>query len=280
MDYTSVMFGFLLGSAVTFGFVLINEVRHKLQLGKKVKEHINTILKMKEASFIGYNQGLITLDDAKKHNDAFMYALRCIINNEKDVDITMLNDFVLKDEEVELLKQYSKVFLHERKKDFTSLPLVKVVDQKWVMTASECGERLFYRCKTNEDQEIYETQEELLKFVQEHEADLDIIGGIMQDIQEHGAYYARGFWIESIPVRRQFNDVAYFITLKEAAEYIEYQKHNLKEPSIVSCHLGHGNKGELPVMLHMLLRLGSHLNQEKVCGNEAQVKRHDSQKES
>jgi len=49
-----------------------------------------------------------------------------------------------------------------------------------------------------------------------------------------------------------FEDIAYFLTKKEAKDYIEYQGHNLKKPRTYAYGLGYGNKSNFKSLLKFL----------------------------
>lgn len=52
-----------------------------------------------------------------------------------------------------------------------------------------------------------------------------------------------------------YEDVAFFLTDKDAKEYMEYQSHNLTNPRTYAHSCGYSNKGLLPKLMDMLIKI-------------------------
>ena len=65
------------------------------------------------------------------------------------------------------------------------------------------------------------------------------------DFEEH-------CWVD---IEYYYEDVAYFLTDKEAKDYCKYQSHNMNEPRSYVKYCGYANQGYLPKLLDMLKTL-------------------------
>ncbi|TEB09322.1 hypothetical protein [Pelotomaculum propionicicum] len=57
-----------------------------------------------------------------------------------------------------------------------------------------------------------------------------------------------------------YDDIAFFFILEEARRYMQYQKHNLKEPRTYTFSAGYSNKGEYHHFWELLFNIGKQLN--------------------
>lgn len=95
---------------------------------------------------------------------------------------------------------------------------------------------------------------------------LDIKGEeqvIMDEREYLDAYGIEDSFYNKTYIEKYYRDVAFFLILSEAKRYMEYQKHNLKNPRTYSYSPGYANKGEWDHFYNLLLNMGNELKADK-----------------
>lgn len=75
--------------------------------------------------------------------------------------------------------------------------------------------------------------------------------------EAYGIEYSAIAWIEDY-----YEPVAYFFILDEAKRYIQYQRHNLKNPRVYTHSAGYSNYGDFVPFRNLLLKMGEQLIRE------------------
>lgn len=80
--------------------------------------------------------------------------------------------------------------------------------------------------------------------------------------------YFKVYGVENLQMawtEKQYKPEAYFFTLDEAKKYMQYQRHNLRQPQVrVFSHaVGYDNRGDIPHFWELLMQAGTKLNESK-----------------
>lgn len=79
-------------------------------------------------------------------------------------------------------------------------------------------------------------------------------------------FMSYGIEIKGIAWKKyHWEKVAYFFIREEAKKYLEYQKHNLREPRIYTYSAGYGNEGDFIPFRNLLMEIGTELNKEELA---------------
>ncbi len=197
-------------------------------------------------------------------------------------------DVELTDRQVMFLKQYANVYQDERDIDYTADPLVAVrtrrlrrctVDDnvdvtsyvidndfeeslsslgevRQILTDEECiyidkiKEKIINYCKKYNQSFTEEELEEKVK---------DYIEDVIYDLEYSGEYSDEILDVEAVYFEYDYVPVAYFLTRAEAEKYIQYQGHNLTEPTVYTYYTGYNNMGDLTELKALLLEIGKTL---------------------
>lgn len=187
-------------------------------------------------------------------------------------------DFNLTEKEEIFLKQYAEVYEKERALDITSNPIVLVQNQiKHYSSPNYCFDDIEYEICINDSwTEIVSVINDIGDVVLEYFVDsygdnfeLDI-ENIINEIS-YNLEYEDTFTIttlgENISVTAHYfnydyNTVAYFLTRKEAENYIKHQKHNLHKPRVYTDYSGYSNYGDFETLRALMLKMGYKLLEE------------------
>lgn len=99
----------------------------------------------------------------------------------------------------------------------------------------------------------------------------EIRDGYFVTIEEEKEYistwndYFKAYGIEILAMAWKdiyWEQVAFFFILDEAKSYMEYQKHNLREPRVYTYSAGYANQGDFVPFRNLLLKMGEQLNKE------------------
>lgn len=98
----------------------------------------------------------------------------------------------------------------------------------------------------------------------EEYSDIEDIHGNEIFISNYVEYFnAYGIDIRGVAwVKSYYVPVAYFFILDEAKRYIEYQRHNLRQPRTYTYSAGYSNYGDFVPFRNLLLTMGTQLNKE------------------
>ncbi len=182
------------------------------------------------------------------------------MNKKIEIEIT--------EEQEKYLKQYSQLFDKEALEHGTRLPVIKVQTRYWQVSHDGYEDDYLY-CF---DEDEFKTLEELKKYLLEYDyfeenEDKDFINSYLERIDEDTKLYGKfedkelSIEIEFLPIKYYWRDRGYFLTIKEAKEYQQYQSHNLGISRIYTDYVGYSNYGDLPPLLNLLKEIGDKLNQ-------------------
>lgn len=86
---------------------------------------------------------------------------------------------------------------------------------------------------------------------------------LITDINEY--FEAYGVKVHAIAWKQHYwEKVAFFFIRDEAKRYMEYQRHNLREPRVYTYSAGYANKGDFVPFRDLLLSIGTQLNKETI----------------
>lgn len=174
------------------------------------------------------------------------------------------------EKEKEFIKQYAKLYREERDIDCTRDPIVVVRERDHVVSEVGYHDDIIFTVTTDceslftFDKRIsYEMlKEEFSTLISDEEEPelrnlFDSVINAEDEYEENGESFSIGdYFVKKYYVKYVHKTVAYFLTRKEAEKYVEYQGHNLKDPSVYSYYSGYGNNGDLVSMMSLLRRAG------------------------
>ncbi len=156
--------------------------------------------------------------------------------------------------EKEMLKQYALLFDEEAKRHITRNPLPTVEIKVEVRTDEDDAEYALY--VNGED--TYRSNKELREGLESKGYTEEQIEGLLDDLNTYNeSLEFDGF--EKVYIRTKYQPVAYFLTIKEAEDYIRYQGHNLTNPRVYIYSMGYSNEGDLVHLYPVLLKMGKKL---------------------
>lgn len=184
----------------------------------------------------------------------------------------------LTDKEIAMLTQYANVYDDERDFDGTREPIVLVQVPVWTPADSYNADKTEWFDEINHH--AFTDKEELEEFLYQqlsHNApDNSLTEKERLNLRNHVDYILalltfdkeseyedehHGIHITPWNFAKSWRTVAYFLTRKEADDYVRYQGHNLTEPRVYTDCAGYSNYGDYPIAIALLKRLGEQLLQ-------------------
>jgi hypothetical protein len=154
----------------------------------------------------------------------------------------------LNEKETRYLKRYVKLRDLEKVVSGTANPIVVVEERKHMLVDGERGadDRVY---ALEGVAELFRTEEELIDYISDDIK--SVIGG------EAPSNPSLSYTIEDIYVSYYYEPVAYFLTRKEANDYLANQKHNLSgHARVYSRCLNLNAGGELDTIMGLIRRIG------------------------
>jgi hypothetical protein len=140
--------------------------------------------------------------------------------------------------------------------------LVQTMMEETVMDGGESGEKIFIV-----DDYGYPSYKSITDFVREHDANAlsyedakytEVNDTPIWDEKSYCEAYDLAWDGISIASKREVPEtVAYFFTLTEAKRYMEYQKHNLRNPRTYTVGGGYGNNGDYEPFWDLLMAMAA-----------------------
>lgn len=187
-------------------------------------------------------------------------------------------DFNLTEKEEIFLKQYAEVYEKERALDITSNPIVLVQNQvKYYTSPNYCFDDIEYEVCINDSwTETVSVINDIGDVVFEYFADsygegfeLDIeniINEVSYNLKHEDIFttiiHGKNINVTTHYINYGYNTVAYFLTRKEAENYIKHQKHNLYKPRVYTDYSGYSNYGDFEALRVLMLKMGHKLLEE------------------
>lgn len=177
----------------------------------------------------------------------------------------------------DFLKQYASVYDEERKTDWTNDPIVCVENKRKSYTSDDysfdgCEYSVWINDYDLTEDGLFLDIKEVAKGIGEylkdnHNMDNEKIEEIIDDmeLQLDGFYHSNEWEYDEDNIKIEvkihyykhyYEPVAYFLTRKEAEDYVKRQEHNLKSPRVYTKYMGYSNQGDLLELMKFGKQLG------------------------